>query len=523
MLDLLGEAVIIAHEIIDSILNEGAEELYSKYIGEKSKPFSIRSTTDVFLVIAELHFLRHEIVKNINWPEAIEPKSCGIDNWARSAIPLQKRYVIPEPEPLLTQPEAKSFKSHKSGRSSRSGITRRPNQPKKEKLIEENPIEEAPQPFPIPTNKIVVTEEEEHLRIKKENEFKRKFDESERARKLKEELEDKEKRLKKEAAEMRKKLFTYDTSGNILFISQLKYDTIPKLISEVDCKPIENKHGDNLPPNTAAVGKRAPPVEDMVNRLKTAPAREQEWVKNMTSVQPSIFDTIKLNPGVTLAEGIRIKYPYAMHSASHKNLTRKDYLNITNPSKVPASSNMSMDKKSNVSSMESFLKNSKLGSRRDILEEIPDYEDAAMLVEESEEIKRPAPKTERGNGKITFFGPGFEYTEETSLNKFNAEILKNKSWGMNPTMKKPYAPDKLPKRPSSRELREIYGNISKKPKDKPFITSRELWKIHGSKMKKPKDRPYLEKVDRKTKPPPPPYGLTMINALPDYEEFRLPK
>ncbi|OMJ74494.1 hypothetical protein SteCoe_26572 [Stentor coeruleus] len=522
MLDLLGQAEIVAHEIIDSILNEGAEDLYSKYISEKSKPFSIHSTTDILLVITELHFLRHEVVKNINWLEVSEPKCCAIDNWARSAIPLQKRYVIPEPEPLLTQPESKSFKSHKSGRSSLSALTRRQNLTKKDKLVEENPIEEAPQPFPIPINKILITEEEEQLRIKKENEFKRKFDEAERARKLKEELEEKEKRLKKEAAEMRKKLFTYDTSGNIIFISQLKYDTIPKLISEVDYKHIENKHGDNLPPNTAAVGKRAPHVEE-VNRLKTAPMREQEWVRNMTSVQPSIFDTIKLNPGVTLAEGIRVKYPYTMNSASQKTLTRKDYLNITNPSKVPASSNISMDKKSNVSSMESFLKNSKLGSRRDILEEIPDYEDVVALIEESEEIKRQVPKTERGNGKITFFGPGFEYTEETSLNKFNAEILKNKNWGINPTMKKPYAPDKLPKRPSSRELREIYGNISKKPKDKPFITSRELWKIHGSKMKKPKDRPYVEKVDKKTKPPPPPYGLTMINALPDYEEFRLPK
>ena len=85
-------------------------------------------------------------------------------------------------------------------------------------------------------------------------------------------------------------------------------------------------------------------------------------------------------------------------------------------------------------------------------------------------------------------------------------------------MKKPVVPDRLPKRPSSKDLIEIYGDIMKKPKDQPFITTKELWNMKGEKLKKPKERAFIEKIEKKTRMPAPRFGLTMINALPDYEE-----
>lgn len=64
-------------------------------------------------------------------------------------------------------------------------------------------------------------------------------------------------------------------------------------------------------------------------------------------------------------------------------------------------------------------------------------------------------------------------------------------------------------------MRELYGDILKKPKDKPFITPKELWENKAPQMKKPRDRPNIERVDKKTRMPPPPYGYTMINAFPE--------
>jgi hypothetical protein len=222
---------------------------------------------------------------------------------------------------------------------------------------------------------------------------------------------------------------------------------------------------------------------------------------------------------VTFVDGNRVKYPPTMQSStSHKTLTRKEYHIQTTLNTKNTSLHILDKKSSHVSSQESFRKNSRLNSKRDLLDEIPDYDNLGDVIEESHLDIIPI-QYQKHHGKITLYGPGYEYNEGSPLNKFNSEIMRNKNWGTNPGMKKPALPERLPKRPNSKDLREIYGDIIKKPKDQPFITSKELWDMQGSKIKKPKERPYLEKVEKKTRMPAPRYGFTMINALPDYEEL----
>jgi hypothetical protein len=119
-------------------------------------------------------------------------------------------------------------------------------------------------------------------------------------------------------------------------------------------------------------------------------------------------------------------------------------------------------------------------------------------------------------GKVTRFGHSFEVNEQSGPNdRFNSEILKNKNWGLNPAGKEPRVVDRLPKKASTREIRELYGDMVKKPKDQPFMTNKELWDVQGPLLKKPRDRPFIERIEKKTRMPPPPYGFTMINALPE--------
>jgi hypothetical protein len=99
--------------------------------------------------------------------------------------------------------------------------------------------------------------------------------------------------------------------------------------------------------------------------------------------------------------------------------------------------------------------------------------------------------------------------------RFNAEIFKNQNWGVNPPNRPPKVVEKVPKKPIGNDLRELFGDILKKPKDVPFMSKQELWDQSGASLKKPRDRPFIERVEKKSRMPPPPYGFTMINALPD--------
>lgn len=509
----LQHAVLAAYSVIDEILTDGGEILYSKYIGELSRPFSLTSTTDLIICSVECGFIRREIINEERWNEDVEFEPCSIDTWARNAIPTRLRFVSPQPEPVLVQAsDTKSMKSFKSGRSTRSALGARNN---KRVTIGSSKLSvaigETPLPFPMPAPVVILTEEEENLRTKKENELKRKFDEAERMKKINNEMEEQEKKLRKEANDMKNKPITYTCSGSIMYVNHPKYDSIPKLLTEAVL--VTNEKKSELPPLAVKKKKK---FDDL--RMKTAPAREQDWVRNMTALGPSLYEIIKLNPGVTLTDGPKTKYPQITQSASQKTLTRREYLNHSNSYKSLNPPLVLPEKQfSGNSSQDNYKNSSKMSSKRDFLEEIPEY-DGVDLLQESEELDLPV-KISHSKDRIKMYGQNSPINDDNPIEKFNAEIKLNKQWGRNPTYKKPLIIENIAKKPSSAGMKDIYGDLLKKPKDQPFISVEELWKSKGNKIKKPRDRPFIEKVQKKSRQPAPPYGFTMINALPDYEEW----
>ena len=509
----LHQAVLATNLVIDEILTEGGEILYSNYIGELSRPFALTCTTDLMICTVEFGFVRRDQYSEEPWVQSNEPTPCSIDTWARNAIPVKQRFVSPQPELVLIQAsDTKSMRSFKSGRSTRSAMGMRPG--KRGTLVPGKlsmAIGENPQPFPMAVAVISMTEEEENLRTKKENELKRKLDETERMKKLNSEMEEKEKKLRKEANDMKNKPITYQCNGNVIYVSQPKYDSIPKLLSEAEFNANEKKS--ELPP---LPGKKKKIIEDF--RVKTAPVRENDWVRNMTAPGPSLYEMIKLNPGVTLTDGSKIKYPQIGQSASQKTLTRSEYYNHTTPFKSSSPLTALPEKQLSSNLSHEYLKNSsRLSSKRDFLEEIPEY-DGADLLQESEEFDMPV-KVSLSKGKIKLYSKNEPFDEDNPIEKFNSEIKLNKQWGKNPSYKKPNIVENIAKKPNKAGIKDIYGDLLKKPKDQPFISVEELWKTKGNKIKKPRDRPYIEKIKKKSRPPPPPYGFTMINALPDYEDW----
>jgi hypothetical protein len=261
-----------------------------------------------------------------------------------------------------------------------------------------------------------------------------------------------------------------------------------------------------------------------VKRLKTAPQQEKDWVKNATLVQQQLFEAIKLSPGVTIIEGTKTKLPPSETPDIFRTMSRKDYINLHKPkselgykkNSTPGTTGMFGNKNSSSKgSLESMKKTQ--DSKKDFFDMIPDYDDEAGDDDFREKIVPSiTPTKSRNHGKIIQYGADYKLDISAGPNeKFNMELIHNNKWGLNPPAKEPKVLERLPKKPTAKELREIYGYIVKKPKDKPFVTPSELWEGKGPKIKKPRDRPNIERVEKKTRMPPPPYGYTMINALPE--------
>lgn len=507
--DLLKNAEQSAYDIIELLVQKGGEMLYDNYITENSVQFAVTSTLNIIGSTVELFFIRHNTKENSAWVEEPEPAACSIDTWARNAIPVKKKLKMPSAEQnnSIVPADMKSVASHSSRRS---GLTRglRPAQSIRNPKIN-NAIEETVLPVAIPQEKVLVSEEEEMLRSRKEREMKRKKEEGERMKKMKDEEAEKEKKMQKEAEDMKNKAFTYDHKGKILFVNPVKYESIPpayiavRYVSEEPVREVPKQTR-----NTASRGFAS------VKRTKTAPQQEKEWVKNITSIQPPLIEAIKLNANVTFIDGARVKYPQNIVEDS-KTMTRKQYNTLYQPKlEASAVSNMPDKKSSTVSSVDSLKKSP--DSKNDLFDIIPDYEDFNAGSQKGNRATQSISPLRAQHGKIIHYGTGFQLDELAGPSqKFNAEILKNKNWGMNPPLKEPKHIERLPKRPDSKELRELYGDIVKKPKDHPFITPQELWQSKGLNIKRPRDRPNIERIEKKTRMPPPPYGFTMVNALPE--------
>ena len=505
--DVFFPAEMIVHDIVEELVVKGAESLYDRYLEGKSAGFSVRALINTIFSTAELFHFRKEPGEPLVWLDDPEPDPSGIDTWTRHSIPVKT--VIPfgkVPEQMATLPDAKSVASHSTRRTNQQrigGATRRGN------FKESNTIDEPIQPSPIEPSIQELDEEIESLRHQKERLTKRKKEETERLKSIKAEEEAKEKKIQKDSETMKNKTFTYDFKGKIILITPSKPETFPHLNQTVRYSLPGPIPEEPKPANKAKPSRFLP-----VKRNKTAPKSEQDWVKNLTVGQQAMFDQIKLSPRVALIDGPRSKQGVDEgQELRTMTMTRKEYQLVSKAVKSAGQQPAPERRSSVCTSVDSDLKN--FEGKPGFFESIPDFEGLGQEAFHPSSSMSPV-RTNKTYGKVVRFGNSFEVSDQSGpTDRFNADILKNKNWGMNPASKEPKIVDRLPKKASTKEIRELYGDMVKKPKDQPFMTNKELWDVQGPLLKKPRDRPHIERIEKKTRMPPPPYGFTMINALPE--------
>mmetsp|Transcript_20165 Transcript_20165/g.37528 ORF Transcript_20165/g.37528 Transcript_20165/m.37528 type:complete len:523 (+) Transcript_20165:23-1591(+) len=485
------ECEVEVDKLIEELVIRGADSLYDHYLDAKNVPFAVKLNSDILVNAIELFHVRQDLGESEVWPEEVEPLPCTIDTWGRAAVPVKKKYKIIQPRPP-TSPHSGSVRSHittitRVSQNLRSRVESR-------KTVKEPLVEEKQHvPVALPEQTIVVSPEEDNLRLKKELEYQRKQEEDERIRLANEVEEERLKEASKRASDLKSKPFTYDFDGQLMLQRQVKDTRVS--FGEPEFKIITEEA---LPQGGKNKLKRMVSKKELPTvKSKRPPEGEIEFVKNILSGQPPLFDNIKLAGGVSIIEGAKVRKSPKKSKA--KTLTRTQYKQLSDHNSMNKTySSFSSSIKS--ARPEGFREQNKedagkslvVTSNADLLSDIPDIEEEDFP-NQSMKIIHPKSKSAKNLSPITKFVEGMEESDDLSeVDKFNFQLMKNKDWGANPPIRGPPKRDVIiPSRKSGKVLHETLGYRTKLPRE----------------------RPYIEATSRKTRLAPPPLGKTMGHGL----------
>lgn len=495
-----------AHEAIEQILFEGSLIIEEKLFDKRANPFSVNYVVKTLVSLVENKYIRQDTFNDSPLIEPVEPIPSPIDSWSRNVIPVVRKFKLAtRVEQSHLTLASKSKKTIKSRSSALSFIKRNNYLPKPH--IDSETIQEEPTLIPNYNPLPEVNEEVEHARQQKEQKImKKKKKSEEQKRQIKAEI-DLETRILKEEEKFKGKGVTYDCKGNVMMVNPIGFTSLFQETQPV--KLIPEAPNQNLKINVKA---RVPRKALSTPKKQKYLHYDQEWIKNVGFKAASILEHISPNSNVTIIDKHRTIYP--PKPLDNLTMSRKQYLLSVTPKKQELESSFAQDKKSiSFSSLKSGLVKDN-ESKISYFENLPDYEEnPGTLFTEQNSPKSVSPVNSKGFGRIIHYATENKINLVRPVDRFNLEILENQRWGVNPPLARPTIVSRVPHKLNLKEMREIYGNIVKKPKDCPFMTVEELWREKSEIIKKPKDRPYVDKIIKKSKAPIPPLGQSMVHIL----------
>lgn len=279
-----------------------------------------------------------------------------------------------------------------------------------------------------------------------------------------------------------------------------------------------------------------------ITKHKKTPDEEKEFVKNVVTVTPPIYDQFTLAPGVTLTMNGKLKVEPRPITATIANITdptirmsKTDYFNLTRSGNLSregmsktqdANAKFQMGQKlgkiseepSYQSGISKEIKQKKDHKKKELQERlgeikisspvmienmtrVAEQEELEFIKKHQEEHKRRMEEMESRKEKSLLTSP---------IDKFNMDILSSKDWGrstfgsnMNSSVKN------NPSKPSQREIAQTLGSMTKKPRER-FLSS-------------------VNQTNTGTRLPPPMVGKTtghgFINSASagNQESFKLPE
>lgn len=275
-----------------------------------------------------------------SWALEAEPVRCRIDTWARACVPVRRTLVRPKDRKITSDQKGKQQGAR--GKKPSSASTRSPsrlagmmtptNSMNRAMGVEESDKGKITREAMIPLEIQVDNDEEEAaMREMKEREAKRKREEENRIqRKVSEEAEEAA-RLAQVKDQMKNKPYTYDSNGNIIWVTPMAADKLPSAnpIPSYVLRRGEHAEAFPSPERKGSFGKG----KELGKKVK-GKTKDVEFVdtfKKFSSQQPPMMEAMKMSPGVQLRERGAHKSGEDLMSnvrASNTLMTRRDYENL---------------------------------------------------------------------------------------------------------------------------------------------------------------------------------------------------
>mmetsp|Transcript_140533 Transcript_140533/g.356699 ORF Transcript_140533/g.356699 Transcript_140533/m.356699 type:complete len:659 (+) Transcript_140533:3-1979(+) len=276
--------------------------------------------------------LREPLAPRESWTLESEPSRCRVDTWARACVPIRRK---------LVQPKGRGQEEvgRRRGGSSRGKLGSTASQgraPSRQGGLSstadselKSSMQKTQQQIPLEEDR-EEDEEETEMRDKKDREARRRREEDARMH-AKQAMEAEEvARMAQVKDQMKNKPFTYDTSGNIIWIQPPQYNKlpaanpVPNFAFKRDATPGQQLHESSPRPAPRGAAAAAKAARERGKRASQENDEYTDSFRRFASQQPSMVEAMQLAPGVGLSERGRHKNGMQVERRGGP-MSRKDY------------------------------------------------------------------------------------------------------------------------------------------------------------------------------------------------------
>eukprot|EP00736_Rhodelphis_marinus_P002226 Rmarinus@m.2691 len=346
------EALASMHEeILEELIDTALKKSYDRYIQKQCIPYAVDRFLGEVRKLADIFFLPHDTLPAA--PPIAENDETGLgaffhmdeeparvppDTWARSAVPLRRRFHIPVSSLAGDAPQ--THRSTRSGQSSRSvasagggqgghGVISGPKPPQNLQEVKEtmcvkpvaNALPEKVGNAPDLEEVTLRHEVEERIRTEKL-----------RGQKLKDALKEDE-AFARYSRDLKGKEYGYDHNGQICFLHNMNPERLP-----AQCIPTRTtiaQEGAEQEKEGARKSNRPSAVSNDKKKKKKGKktplvsiSQAEPFFKELKSIQPPMTNTIRMVSGVTVREGSNVKAGPVI-AADKNHMSRSEYLSLS--------------------------------------------------------------------------------------------------------------------------------------------------------------------------------------------------
>lgn len=359
-LEWFSTAEAVSEEVIENILTEGGRQLHESYIEKKSFSFAAENVSQILVAELKMCFVRHDpgetkaptdsstsepwtrdstVVQDPfdSWMLEPEPERSRIDTWARSCVPIRRKFVQPKAEPVMEQMRRRARSKLLLTNSSIQSPSRTGMSGAAAAVAAVEQQDARAQTAAKPVQMIALVDEREDdveeiaLREMKEREEKRRREDDGRMRQKDAEEAEEKARLATVRDQMKNKPYAYDSNGNIIWVQPVNVKRLPPTssIPNYSLRKPGTQRGDGTTsprPQTGQAARTGKKRSVSISKRREPPFTDT--FQKFAAQQPSLMETMTVVPGVELIEKGYVKkgVDALVKRGAAGTMTRKEYL-----------------------------------------------------------------------------------------------------------------------------------------------------------------------------------------------------